>query len=269
MHSRCLALCSWSLQPENPVELVKNANACQIQSLQLALVPLVEDLAWANALHELEKGGVQIVSGMLETVGEDYSTLKSIAQTGGVRPDSSWPATLERATKVAVLAGEMQLDVVTFHAGFLPEHSCEERSKMLSRIETLGDLFGNHSIQLALETGQEDAPTLVGVFEELSHPMVGVNFDPANMILYGKGDPVDAIQMLRPWVKQVHIKDAVHAQTEGEWGTEVPVGQGEVDWIEFLQHVPEDVNLVIERESGTERVKDILLAKRLLEGWLA
>ena len=267
MPSRCLALCSWSLQPESPVDLVNKIKQCGFHAVQLALVPLIEDGEWYDAIDDLAEAGVMRVSGMLETVGEDYSSLASIAQTGGVRPDETWPLTKNRAIKVAELAGEIAMQLVTFHAGFLPEKQCSERTKMLSRIDELGDIFGNHSVQIALETGQERARALVEVLEELSHPMIGVNFDPANMILYGKGDPVEAIEQLAPWVKQVHIKDAVASGAKGEWGTEVPVGEGEVDWEKFMKCIPEQVvDLVIERESGTSRVQEIQQAKRFIKG---
>jgi L-ribulose-5-phosphate 3-epimerase len=253
------------LQPENPSDLIEKVKLCGIKAIQLALVPLVEERTWHGSISTFKDEKIDIVSGMLETVGEDYSTLETIEKTGGLRPDSTWHKTLERATRVATIAAEMGLELVTFHAGFLQEESCSERNTMLARLETLGDIFGDHSIQLALETGQEDAHTLLGVLEELSHPMIGVNFDPANMILYGKGDPIEALERLKPWVKQVHIKDAIPSQTKGEWGFEVPVGEGEVDWRSFLKHVPEDVNLVIERESGKDRVRDIQGAIQLLK----
>jgi sugar phosphate isomerase/epimerase len=86
------------------------------------------------------------------------------------------------------------------------------------------------------------------------------------MILYGKGDPVEALQKLAPWVKQVHIKDAIASQTKGEWGTEVPVGEGQVDWSAFLKFVPEEINLAIEREIGENRVQDVKQAKQFLQG---
>ena len=93
----------------------------------------------------------------------------------------------------------------------------------------------------------------------------GVNFDPANMILYNKGNPVTAMQKLSPWIKQIHIKDAIFTDVEGEWGFEVPVGTGDVDWKSFLAAMPEDVDLVIEREAGEDRIRDIKTAIKILK----
>ncbi|HIA27537.1 MAG TPA: hypothetical protein EYN79_05370, partial [Planctomycetes bacterium] len=85
-------------------------------------------------------------------------------------------------------------------------------------------------VKLALETGQESAATLEGALEALGRSDVGVNFDPANMILYGMGNPVEALVRLAPRVAQIHIKDALASEVAGEWGSEVVVGTGEVDW---------------------------------------
>ncbi len=253
------------MRPESPLELIESTNQCSISCVQLALVPLIEDAAWEDAAAVLLKEGVNILSGMLETVGEDYSSLASIATTGGVRPDETWPATLERAKRAAQIAGELNLPLVTMHAGFLPESQCDERTTMLDRLRQLGDLFGSNDIDLAFETGQETGDVLVKVLQELAHPNIGVNFDPANMILYNKGNPIAAMETLSPWIKQIHIKDAVVTEVEGAWGSEVPVGTGDVDWEAFLAGVPEGVNLIIEREAGEDRISDIQTAMALLK----
>jgi sugar phosphate isomerase/epimerase len=88
------------------------------------------------------------------------------------------------------------------------------------------------------------------------------------MILYNKGDPVEALRTLGPWIRQVHIKDAVKTRTPGTWGEEVPVGEGEVDWPAFfatLRKIGFSGNLVIEREAGARRVADVRAAKLVVE----
>jgi len=258
------AVCSWSLRPESPEALADAVRRCGLDAVQLALVPCVEDPAWADGVARLRALGIRIVSGMLATVGEDYSTLASIAATGGVRPDATWPATWERAQRVAERAGAEGIGLVTFHAGFLPhEPGDPERTRMVGRLRQVADAFARHGVDVAFETGQESAPTLLGALEEIAHPNVGVNFDPANMILYGMGDPVAAIAMLAPHVRQVHVKDALPAGRAGEWGREVPVGQGAVPWEAFLAEVarlPARVDLVIEREAGPTREADVRAA---------
>lgn len=246
------------------MELVSSCQECEIDCIQLALLPLVHDSSWGECQQVLRDSEIKVLSGMLEATGEDYSTLESIAQTGGLRQDAMWASTEENAKRVADIAAQMQLPLVTFHAGFIPEEQCDERSKMIERLHVLSNIFESRGIRLGLETGQECAENVVSVLEELALPQLGVNYDPANMILYGKGDPIDAIKLLKPWVQQVHIKDAKVTDVEGTWGMETPAGEGDVPWKEFLQLVPQDVHLVIEREGGDNRVADITQAKQML-----
>jgi sugar phosphate isomerase/epimerase len=96
--------------------------------------------------------------------------------------------------------------------------------------------------------------------EKLKHPALAVNFDPANMILYGKGNPVEAVSVLAPWIKHVHIKDAIRTKIKGQWGSEVVWGTGEVNTEKFLSILKQagfKGALAIERESGDDRLGDI------------
>jgi sugar phosphate isomerase/epimerase len=157
---------------------------------------------------------------------------------------------------------------VTFHAGFLPEDDGDpERAVLLDRLRAVADLFADRGLRLGLETGQETAETLAAVLDELERPNVGVNFDPANMILYGKGDPVEALRRLAPRVVQVHVKDAVPTNAPGTWGRETPVGAGAVDWPAFMAvalAIDPPVDFVIEREAGADRTDDVRAASELI-----
>ena len=171
---------------------------------------------------------------------------------------------------MAALAGVEGLPLVTLHAGFIPHESNDPaRAVVLDRLRTLADVFAEHGVGVGLETGQETAATLLDALGELDHENVGVNFDPANMILYGMGDPVEALELLSDHVVQVHAKDANPTATPGTWGSEVPLGTGAVDWNRFLEAVENlgrPVDMVIEREAGEARETDILAAKRRLTG---
>lgn len=266
-----LGICSWSLRPVDAMNLAKRVVALGIPRVQLALVPCVNQPAWRGAVDVLRGEGVEIISGMLAMAGEDYSTLESIAQTGGVRCDARWGENLDRAFRVADLAEQTGIHLVTLHGGFLPHASGDPvRRTMLDRLRTIADIFGQRGIGIALETGQESAATLAHALRELDRPSVGVNFDPANMILYGMGEPLQAIETLAPWLRQVHIKDAVPTKIPGTWGTEVPVGTGSVPWRAFLASVGgiriggAGIDLIIERESGACRDEDIVCARDLV-----
>jgi sugar phosphate isomerase/epimerase len=265
-----VGVCSWSLRPEHPEHLLELLSPIGISRIQLALVPCVEAPAWRDAVRMLRARGLTIASGMLATVGEDYTTLDSIARTGGVRPDATWPATRSLAASVAALAGAESIGLVTFHAGFIPHHAGPERSMMVTRLREVADLFHAAGVAVAFETGQESATTLADALREIDHPAVGVNFDPANMILYGMGDPVTAVATLGPWIRQVHIKDAVPAARSGEWGQEVQVGTGAVRWPAFmdaLRGLGRPLDLVIEREAGAARSGDVRVAMDRLRSW--
>jgi sugar phosphate isomerase/epimerase len=205
---------------------------------------------------------------MMAMVGEDYSSLESIARTGGLRPDATWLKNLALATRVADVAEGLAIDLVSFHAGFLPEdRQSPERRRLLDRLHVVADAFEQRGVRLALETGQESAATLVRVLEDLHRPLVGINFDPANMILYGMGDPVQGLRTLLPYVRQIHVKDAVPSRTPGSWGTEVAAGTGAVNWRAFFalaESIAPPVAYVIEREAGAERRRDIARARDLI-----
>jgi sugar phosphate isomerase/epimerase len=264
-----IAVCSWSLQPRDPAHLVEMVRALEIGAVQLALNPaLTEPAVWGDAPAQIEAAGLRLASGMLAFSGEDYSTLESIARTGGVRDDERWSDHLLEATRVAGLAATARIDLVTLHAGFLPEdQDAPLRRTMLDRLHLVADAYVPRGIALAFETGQESAATLIGVLAELGRDGVGVNFDPANMILYGKGDPIEALDALRGVVRQVHVKDALPAEQPGTWGTEVPVGAGAVDWpafFEIAETIDPPVTYVIEREAGGSRLDDVAAARDLI-----
>jgi sugar phosphate isomerase/epimerase len=264
-----LAVCTWSLHPADPQDLVKKLQATGIRRIQLALDPLrASPGVWGEAPGLLRQSGITIVSGMFGCVGEDYSTLDSIRLTGGIAPDKTWERNWENIRATAALAHELGLRLVTFHAGFLPHDEADPGfAKMLKRLKEVADAFGAAKVALGLETGQETAPVLVKLLTKLDRPGVGVNFDPANMILYDKGDPIEAVRVLGPWIQQVHIKDALRTKAPGTWGQEVAAGTGEVKWPAFIATLKEarfEGDFVIEREAGDQRVADIRAAKDLV-----
>ena len=264
-----LAVCSWSLRPTDPLNLVQQLQAIGISRVQIALDPLHEKPTVWGALPELcAQHDVTLVSGMFGTIGEDYSTLESIKRTGGVVPDATWDQNWRNIQAVADIAQKLGLKLVTLHAGFLPHEPHDPTFKKLhQRITLIADLFAAKHIDLGFETGQETADTLREFLQHLNKPNVGVNFDPANMILYDKGDPIAALRILGPWLKQCHIKDAVKTKTPGTWGEEVVVGTGQVDWRAFFQTVEKlgfKGDFAIEREAGEQRAADIRAARQYL-----
>lgn len=266
-----LAVCSWSLQPQKPQQLIDWLKQLEIPRIQLALDPIrTNPEVWGNIGTLCALNGIEIASGMVTTVGEDYSTIESIRRTGGIVPDATWKENWRNLETNAALAARLGIRLVTFHAGFLPhDENDPEFKKLRDRLRQVADLFAEYGLELGLETGQETAEDLNAFLEILERPNVGVNFDPANMILYDKGDPIEALRALGPWLKQCHIKDATKTKEPGTWGEEVAAGAGEVNWPAFfrtLREVGYAGFLCIEREAGNQRLQDILTGRKFVEG---
>jgi sugar phosphate isomerase/epimerase len=269
IHPR-MALCSWSTQSKTPRELIANVRQTGLTNIQLALMPLFQNqVVWGDTPKLLADAGINVISGMFGCQGEDYSTLDTIRQTGGMIQDHTWDTNWANVQQVAKLAQAMGLSMVSGHAGFLPENKDNPNfDKLASRLTQVAKCFADHGLTLIFETGQETAPTLNQFLDELASrgaTNVGINFDPANMLLYSMGDPVQSVIAVGPRVKQVHIKDGLRAEVPGTWGKEVAVGSGQVDWPAFIQAL-EQVHytgpLVIEREAGDTRLADIQTAAK-------
>lgn len=260
-----LAVCSWSLHPASPQELIDKMRQIGLAKINLALDPLHSDPAWKDAMAMLGDAGMSLVGGMFGSVGEDYTSLESIKRTGGVVPDESWPKTWANIEKMLPIAEELGIDYVMFHAGFLPHDPSDPSfKKLIGRVRQVADAWDSVGVTLGMETGQEEADTLLEFFGHLERDNVGINFDPANMILYDKDEPISALEKLVPYVKQCHIKDAIRTRTKGTWGQEVVVGIGEVYWEGFFRALAQGGftgYLAIEREAGDQRVADIRTAK--------
>ena len=187
----------------------------------------------------------------------------SIRKTGGIVPDNEWLSNKQRFMLAAGIAAGLGTQYISMHAGFLDHSDKTHSRKFNDRIRCLADTAGEHKIGLLMETGQESSDDLRRFLEELSHPAVGLNFDPANMILYDKDEPVNAVKILAPWIRHAHIKDAVRTKTPGQWGAEVAWGNGQVGGSTFLDALKQtgfSGPVAIEREAGDQRISDIVLA---------
>lgn len=270
-----LGVCSWSFRLPLD-EVSQEMKKIGIRRIHLALQPFLEGESRhgaAEGAKALDRVKERIASGewvlsaaMIGFPQEDYSTLETIRRTGGVVPDAAWEGNKKIVKAGAKLAAELKAPLLTLHAGFLDESDPAALRKYSDRVKFIVDVCGEAGVGVAFETGQETAEDLAKFLEKT--PGVGVNFDPANMILYGKGDPVAAVARLAPWIRHVHIKDAKKSAKPGEWGAETPWGDGEVNPSAFLAALDKAGYagaFAIEREGGDSRVADIALAaKRVL-----
>ena len=262
-----VGVCSWSWHA-NMTTVAALMDDAGIKGVHLALGPFIAPdgrhgelesaVTWQLIKTKVEKGEWKVMSTMIGTVGEDYTTLETIRATGGIVPDKNWAANQKIVTRGAQLTQELGCKYMSTHAGFLDESNAEAYKKYLSRVRWMRDECRKYGVTLILESGQETAEDLARFMAMV--PGVGINFDPANMILYAKGKPMDAVRILYPWIKQVHVKDACETKVPGTWGTEVPWGEGEVGgdaFIAELEALGYKGNYVIEREGGETRVREI------------
>ncbi len=233
-----IGVCSWSLKPESMTDLISALDSLQLDHTQLALVPLLQ-LSEDDRKKEIDilnNAEIALTGGMYNFIGENYASIGMIRKTGGLVPDNFWPERREMSFKIAALAKQVGIDRITMHLGFLPPSSDAGYAKLITRAGEIADAYEADDIKLLLETGQERANDLLHFINDLNKPNVGVNLDPANMILYGSGDPVEAVQILGRHIGHVHIKDAVGSSNPGtEWGKEVPFGRGDIDHVAMLQ----------------------------------
>jgi L-ribulose-5-phosphate 3-epimerase len=181
-----------------------------------------------------------------------------------------------RALRVEVLkrgadfARMLGLTDVTTHVGFIPENpSTTEYREVVIAIREVARYCHNLGLHFDLETGQETPITLVRTIEDVGTGNLGVNLDPANLLLYGKANPVDAMDIYQGRVRGVHVKDGFYPTNSRELGREVPVGQGLANFpalLSKLNNYGYRGPLTIEREiSGPQQQKDILMAKEFLQ----
>ena len=261
-----IGVCSWSLQT-NIEGVVDAMEKIGTEYVHLGVRSSLES-GGNDYLEAVRKQHWNISATMIDFPQEDYSTLESIKVTGGIMPDESWERNRALFLGAAEITAGLGANYMSMHAGFIDERDKAYAEKFHDRIRELADIAFGKDIMLLLETGQETAKELRDFLEELNHPAIGINFDPANMILYDKGNPIEAVLVLAPWIKHVHIKDAIRTKQPGEWGMEVPWGDGEVDEKAFLAALKEvrfDGVLAIERESGDDRFGDIKLAAERLQ----
>lgn len=167
-------------------------------------------------------------------------------------------------------AKKLGVTQIATHAGFLPETPyAEQYQPVVCAIRTVAEHCKANGQLFLFETGQETPVTLRRVIEDVGTGNLGINLDPANLILYGKANPVDALDVFGELVYEIHAKDGLYPTDGKHLGKEVPVGQGKVNFPEFIRRLKEigyKGRLIIEREiSGEQQIKDIAEAKTYLE----
>jgi sugar phosphate isomerase/epimerase len=271
-----IGVCSWSLQVKSVPELKGFLEQLGVDVVQIACGD-PHHASWdeGDRLPEAARAaGFRMTGAMLGFPGEDYTTPQTIQKTGGFGDPALRPERLERFQWALDRTRALGLGDLMLHAGFIPEPGDPGRKSFLDTLARVSDLAKGKGVTVAFETGQETADLLRLTLDELKCPNLKVNFDPANMLLYEKGDPLRAVEILAPDIRSVHVKDAIRTRVPGTWGDEVPLGQGQVNIKQFLltlKKVGYRGPLCIEREVGTqpERLRDIAHGIRHIRECLA
>jgi sugar phosphate isomerase/epimerase len=266
-----IGVCSWSLQVTSVPELRKLLDRLGINTVQIACGD-PHHAAWeeGDALPQVARAaGMDLAGAMLGFPGEDYTTPQTIQRTGGFGDPALRPARLDRFQWALERTNALGLEDLMLHAGFIPEVGQPDRRPFLDTLAKVSDYAKAKGVTIAFETGQETADLLRRTLDDLKCPNLKVNFDPANMLLYDKGDPLRAVEMLGPDIRSVHVKDANRPTTPGQWGEEVPLGRGQVNirqFIKTLVKIGYRGPLCIEREVGTQeqRMADVTHGIRYL-----
>jgi len=264
-----IGVCSWSLQ-------IPDLEQC-LSAIRNELGLNVVQLGWWDDAYKdtdkvlslVEKYGMTVSATCAGFAGEDYATIRKIAETGGFKPDETWDERFAKMVGLADLTVQLDTKLLAVHIGFVPHDTNDPQyAVMVDRLKRITDALGERSVTLVMETGQEKAEDLLAFIAAVGRDNIAVNFDPANMILYGVGKPTEAVQLLKDKIVHVHMKDATWSSRPGdEWGTEVVLGTGEADIpqiVSMLRGNGYTGPLVIEREAGDNRIGDIKEAINLL-----
>lgn len=255
-----------------PEQITASVKSLGVKCAQLG-VDGGADLSAANAARwkkALDDSGIAIVTCFLNFEEESYASIPICAGTVGYVPAGPRQERFERTLAASDFTRGLAVPGLAAHVGCLPhDRQDPEYLAVLELVQKICDRCAVNEQYFALETGQEPASNLLDFFRDVNRENLKINFDPANMILYGSGEPLEALEQVKEHVVTVHAKDATWPTKEGEWGAETPLGQGDVGMDRFvakLKEVGYTGPLIIEREIlGDEQRKDILAAIALLE----
>lgn len=220
--------------------------------------PDKRNAATAETLRgQLDEMGVRCTAVFGGFDGESYADIPTVERTVGLVPESTRGSRLQEMREISDFANALRCDTVALHLGFVPHDAADPAyAGVVEVTRELCDHCASNDQYLHLETGQESAEGLLAFIDQVQRENLKINFDPANMILYGTGQPVEALRKVGHHVRSVHCKDGTWSDQPGvTWGAEVPLGEGDVgirDYLETLRELRYEGPLTIEREIPEE-----------------
>ncbi|MBS0210374.1 MAG: sugar phosphate isomerase/epimerase [Planctomycetes bacterium] len=208
-------------------------------------------------LKRLASYGITVTAVFSGFEGESYADIPTVVRTVGLVPPGPRAERLAELKANADFAKLLKCNVIGLHIGFVPHDRNEPLyQEVIAVAREACDHLKKNGQSLHLETGQEPADTLLQFIGDVQRDNLFINFDPANMILYGSGEPIEALEKVGRYVRSVHCKDGRWAKNPGqEWGQEVPLGEGDVGierYLRTLQKIGYTGPLTIEREIPQE-----------------
>ncbi len=220
----------------------------------------------------LAAAGISVVTVFAAYEGEDYTDIASVQRTVGFVPLGELALDREKHRTLAVsdFAAALGVRSIACHIGFVPEEVHDpDYIGVRKTVRRVCDHAACHGQTFALETGQERADVLLAFIHDVDRPNLRINFDPANLILYGTDDPIPALRTLAPLVVSVHCKDGDRPPAPGALGAERALGQGSVGIPQFIQTLrelrfPGPLNVERESEDQAQRLRELASGIALL-----
>lgn len=225
---------------------------------------------WRSAMEQEQ---FTVVTVFAAYNGESYADAATVERTVGFIPRASREEREQRTYAVSDFAAALGVKSIACHVGFVPEDPGHaDYVAVRDLVRRICDHAAQHGQTFALETGQEPAPILLKFLDDIDRPNAGINFDPANMILYGTGDPIEALKVLGPRVLSVHCKDGDWPPKDqpGRLGSERPLGKGAVGMERFVRAIRDvgfegPLNVEREAENQEERMIDLAMGVELIQ----
>lgn len=259
----------------DPLETVREQKSLGVRCGQLGVPGNVamDGQAIGDWRAALESEYFTLVTCFAAYDGEDYADIPAVQATVGFIPPATRAAREARTIELSDFAAAIGVPSIACHIGYVPEdHTDPDYIAVREMVRRICDHAKANGQTFALETGQEPAKVLLDFFEDTGRDNLRVNFDPANMILYGSGDPIEALGILAPHVISVHAKDGDWPPpVPGALGTEQPLGKGAVGMERFIAKLKEigytnPVNIEREVPDHSQRLADIKMGVELLRG---
>lgn len=215
--------------------------------------------------RDLKSSGVRLAALWTGYSGTVIWDLIDGPDTMGLIPEYTRKRRIADLKAGADFAAMVGAPAIITHCGFIPETpKCHLYMEVLDALGEIAEYCQKLGLEFWFETGQETPVTLLRTIEDIGLPNLGINLDTANIILYGKGNPVDALDVFGKYVRNLHIKDGFYPEDGHKLGRHCPIGEGKVDFekvITKLHEIGFIGELVVEREiTGEQQAKDIMAA---------